>query len=92
MLCPAPAPPAITQLAQESGLTVDPNSAYARALRRAAASREKGTVALLVAVGMQNSRWQAVPAGDFYRMIASLNAIGMTGEARMIAAEAMARL
>jgi hypothetical protein len=86
------APSAVTDLARDSGLLVDPNTAYARALRRAAAARERGTVALLVAVGMQNPRWQAVPAGDFYQMIAALNAVGMKGEARMMAAEAMARL
>jgi hypothetical protein len=86
------APGDITKLAQNSGLVIDAASPYAQALQRAVAARERGTVALLVAVGMQNPRWQAVPAGDFYRMIASLNAVGMTGEARMIAAEAMARL
>jgi hypothetical protein len=71
---------------------INPSSPYARALIRAVQQRERGTVALLVAAGMQNPRWQAVPAGDFYQMIAALNGVGMKGEARMIAAEAMARL
>jgi hypothetical protein len=86
------APGEVTQLAQDSGLVVDPASAYARALQQAVTRRERGTVALLVATGMQNPRWQAVPAGDFYQMIAALKGVGMTSEARMIAAEAMARL
>jgi hypothetical protein len=86
------APADVTTLAQQAGLVVTPSSPYAQALKRAVAGRERGTIALLVAVGMQNPRWQTVPAGDFYQMIAALNAIGMKGEARMIAAEAMARL
>jgi hypothetical protein len=86
------APGEVTQLAQDAGLVINPSSPYARALVRAVQQRERGTVALLVAAGMQNPRWQAVPAGDFYQMIAALNSIGMKGEARMIAAEAMARL
>jgi hypothetical protein len=86
------APADVTQMAQDAGLVVNPASPYARALQRAVTRRERGTVALLVAAGMQNPRWQAVPAGDFYQMIAALNGVGMTGEARMIAAEAMARL
>jgi len=65
---------------------------YARALERAVAGSQRGTVALLVAVGMQTPRWGGVPAGDFARMIAALRAVGMEGEARMIAAEAMSRL
>jgi hypothetical protein len=86
------APADVTTLAQQSGLVVNASSAYAQALKRAVSGRQRGTIALLVAVGMQNPRWQTVPAGDFYQMIAALNAIGMNGEARMIAAEAMARL
>ncbi|WP_404712808.1 hypothetical protein [Sphingomonas sp. MMS24-J13] len=86
------APAEVTTLAQEAGLAVNPSSPYAKALKRAVDGRQRGTIALLVAVGMQNPRWQTVPAGDFYQMIAALNAIGMKGEARMIAAEAMARL
>jgi hypothetical protein len=49
-------------------------------------------VALLVAVGMQSPSWTSVPAGDFYQMISALRAVGMENEARMISAEAMARL
>ncbi len=86
------APADVTQLAQDAGLVITPSTPYAQALRRAVAGRQRGTVALLVALGMQNPRWQAVPAGDFYQMIAALNGVGMNGEARMIAAEAMARL
>jgi hypothetical protein len=66
-------------------------SPYAAALRRAVQGGERGTVALLVAVGMQSPGWNGVPPADFYQMIAALHAVGLNGEARMIAAEAMAR-
>jgi len=80
------------KIAADAGVTLGAPTPYARALQRAVAAHEQGTVALLVAVGMQTPRWQAVPAADFHRMISALEAVGMDGEARMIAAEAMARL
>ena len=79
-------------LAADNEIALGGASPYSAALRRAAAAQQRGTVALLVAVGMQSPRWAAVPAGDFARMIGALRAVGMEGEARMIAAEAMARL
>lgn len=80
------------RIAADAGTTLGAATPYARALQRAVAAHQRGTVALLVAVGMQTPRWQAVPAADFHRMIQALEAVGMDGEARMIAAEAMARL
>jgi hypothetical protein len=58
----------------------------------AAAGRgERGTVALLVAVGMQTNDWNAVPARHLYFITAALKQVGLDPYARMIAAEAMAR-
>jgi hypothetical protein len=74
------------------GVTLGQPSRYGAALRRAVAGGQRGTVALLVAIGMQSPKWTGVPAGDFYQMISALRAVGMETEARMIAAEAMARL
>ncbi|WP_294391834.1 hypothetical protein [uncultured Sphingomonas sp.] len=79
------------QLAADTGFTLGAPSAYADALRRAVRGGGRGTIALLVAVGMQSPRWGGVPPADFYQMIAALHAVGMNGEARMIAAEAIAR-
>jgi hypothetical protein len=80
------------KLAAQVGATIGQPSAYGNALRRAVSAHERGTVALLVAVGMQSPSWTSVPAGDFYQMISALRAVGMENEARMISAEAMARL
>jgi len=80
------------KLATRLGVTLGQTSAYGNALRRAVSAHERGTVALLVAVGMQSPTWTGVPAADFYQMISALRAVGMENEARMISAEAMTRL
>ena len=58
---------------------------------RAVAARQPGTVVLLSAVAMQTPGWDGVPPAALYRIVAALNAVGLNGEARMIAAEAVAR-
>ena len=63
----------------------------ARAIDRAASTEQAGTVVLLAAVGMQTPAWSGVPAEALYHAVAALRAVGMDGEARMIAAEAIAR-
>jgi hypothetical protein len=80
------------KLAARLGVTLGKPTPYGAALRRAVSAHERGTVALLVAVGMQSPTWSGVPAADFYQMISALRAIGMESEARMIAAEAVTRL
>lgn len=65
---------------------------WTRALDRAVAGRQQGTVLLLAAVGLQARGWEAVPAASLYRVVAALRTVGLDGEARMIAAEAIARL
>ena len=80
------------KLLQDHGVVIDTQSNWARLLLRAAERREPGTVALLVAVGMQRSGWGGIRPGMFYTMIRALHDVGLDGEARMIAAEAMTRL
>jgi hypothetical protein len=80
------------KLAERLGVKLGQPSAYGNALRRAVSAHERGTVALLVAAGMQTPTWAGVPPADFYQMIGALRAAGMESEARMISAEAMTRL
>jgi hypothetical protein len=80
------------KLAAKLGVTLGQPSPYGTALRRAVSGGQRGTVALLVATGMQSASWTGVPAADFYQMVSALRAVGMESEARMIAAEAMTRL
>ena len=46
---------------------------------------------LLAAVGMQARDWGGVPPESLFRIVGALRAVGLGGEARMIAAEAIAR-
>lgn len=64
---------------------------WTRAIDRAALARETGTVALLAAVGMQTRQWRYVPPAYLYHIVAALRRVGLEPEARMIAAEALAR-
>ncbi|WP_293883810.1 hypothetical protein [Sphingomonas sp.] len=81
----------VEQLSQDYGVPVGRQNSWTRALDKAVADRQPGTVALLCAAGMQTSRWGAVPPAQLYRIIASLKAVGLEPEARMIAAEALTR-
>ena len=56
-----------------------------------AADGQQGMVVVLAAIGMQTPRWDGVPPAMLYRIVGALRAVGLEGEARMIAAEALAR-
>jgi len=80
------------KLTQKYGVGIGTRSNWSRLLQQAANKRQPGTVALLVAAGMQHGDWRAISPAMFYTMIRSLVVVGLDGEARMIAAEAMTRL
>lgn len=79
------------RIAQAVDLRVGVENSWTRALTRAVEARQPGTVMLLAAVGMQTPDWDGVPPEALYRIVAALKAVGLEGEARMIAAEAIAR-
>jgi hypothetical protein len=66
-------------------------NSWTRAIDTAVARRQPGTVVLLAAIGMQTPAWRGVPPASLFRIVAALRAVGLEGEARMIAAEAIAR-
>ncbi|WP_076068310.1 hypothetical protein [Sphingomonas montana] len=80
------------RLGTAAGIDFRAQDSFTRVLDAAAARGEAGTVAILAATGMQTRRWQGVPPAHFYRILAALDQVGLNGEARMMAAEAMARL
>ncbi|WCT72278.1 hypothetical protein PQ455_11580 [Sphingomonas naphthae] len=82
----------LNQVAGAVGLNLARQSGWSAAIDRAAARGEKGTVLLLAAVAMQTSDWRGVPPAEFLHLIRALRRVDLDGEARMIAAEAMARL
>lgn len=74
------------------GMRGPARSRWALALQTAAAARQKATVALLAAVGMQTRRWDQLPPEHLGAILSAMRASGLEPEARMIAAEAMTRL
>ncbi len=76
----------------ELDLGLDRQTRWTRAIDAAAARGETGTVALLAAVGMQAPSWAELPPYHLYHIVAALNRVGLTAEARMIAAEALSRV
>ena len=67
-------------------------NAWTRAIGRAALARQPGTVVLLAGIGMQTRLWHGVSPEALYHIVTALRAVGLESEARMIAAEAIARL
>lgn len=78
--------------ARSLDVAIGVDNAWTRALSRAARGREPGTVLLLAAVGMQTRLWRGVPPEALYHIVTALRVVGLEAEARMIAAEALARL
>ena len=64
---------------------------WSRAITRAAQVGNPGLVAVLAGLGMQGSGWERMTPLHLYHIVRALDAVGMNAEARMIAAEAVAR-
>ena len=78
--------------AAQAGLRLGPGDRWTEAIDQAARERRAGQVVLLAGIGMQTQNWSGVPPQYLYRVVRALRAIGLEFEARMIAAEAVARL
>lgn len=83
---------ALETAASDLDLTLGTQSRWTQAIDMAAARGEAGTVALLVATGMQIRDWRKLPPHHLYRMVRALREVGLASEARMIAAEALVRV
>jgi hypothetical protein len=77
--------------AEELALGLGRQTRWTRAIDAAAARGEPGTVAVLAAVGMQGRGWDKVSARHLFHIVRALRQVGLEPEARMIAAEAIAR-
>jgi hypothetical protein len=72
-------------------INIDGQTRWTRAIDRAAAVDNPGLVALLAGLGMQGDGWGKMTPRYLYHIVGALNQVGLDGEARMIAAEAVAR-
>ena len=84
-------PAARTALTETLRLPLGAANTWTRALDKAAAAGEGGTVMLLAGIGMQAPDWRRVPPQHLFRIVRALRACGEDYAARMIAAEALAR-
>jgi hypothetical protein len=63
-----------------------------QALDAAVQAKAPAAVAVLAAVGLQAKSWSEVPASHLYHIVSALRRVGLEGEARMIAVEAVTRI
>jgi hypothetical protein len=82
----------ISSGAESFDVNIGAQNSWTRAIDRAARMNQPGLVVLLASVGMQTTDWRGVPPEVLYRTISAMRAVGLSGPARMIAAEAIARL
>jgi len=78
-------------LADRLGFDLARQTRWSRTIARAAEVGNLALVALLAGLGMQGASWEAMTPLHLYHITAALKATGLEAEARMIAAEAVAR-
>jgi hypothetical protein len=78
-------------LSSQLDLDFDRESAWSSRIDRAAELDNPALVALLAGLGMQGSGWDKMTARHLYHIVRALDRVGLNAEARMIAAEAVAR-
>src|SRR5690606_15523934 len=82
---------AVNDLASRLGMNLNRASPWSRKIDRAAALGNPALVALLAGLGMQGDGWDKMTARHLFHIVRALNQVGLEAEARMIAAEAVAR-
>ena len=77
--------------AGELGVDLNRQTRWTRAIKAAAGSGNRTHVALLAGAGMQGESWKQMTPLALYHVVSALRRVGLEPEARMIAAEAVAR-
>ncbi|MFM5907394.1 MAG: hypothetical protein ACKOPO_07405 [Novosphingobium sp.] len=78
-------------VAQDMGFSLDGQSRWIALIDQAAIVNNQGMVALLAGVGMQGGGWDKMTPRHLFHIVSALKRVGLDAEARMIAAEAVAR-
>ena len=81
----------ISEYSERLGINLSAPTRWARTIDAAAQAENAALVAILAGLGMQGDSWDQMTARHLYRIVASLRRVGLEAEARMIAAEAVAR-
>ncbi|WP_164549688.1 hypothetical protein [Altericroceibacterium xinjiangense] len=82
---------AVNDFSRSLGVNLVRESPWSRTIGLAAESQNAALVALLAAVGMQGEGWDRMTGRQLYHIVRALDRAGLNAEARMIAAEAVAR-
>lgn len=81
----------VSTFSSQLGIDLDRESPWSRKIDRAAQLDNPALVALLAGLGMQGSGWEKMTARHLFHIVRALDRVGLNAEARMIAAEAVAR-
>ncbi len=81
----------VESAANRLGVDLSRVSPWSRMISRAAEVNNPALVAMLAGLGMQGDGWDKMTARQLYLIVRSLDRVGLSAEARMIAAEAVAR-
>ena len=84
-------PGAIGGFAGKLGINLDRQTRWTRLIDQAADVNNRALVMMLAGVGMQGDGWSKMTSVNLYHIVSALNRVGLSAEARMIAAEAVAR-
>ena len=82
---------AVNDASKKLGVNLAHQSPWSRMIAKAADVNNPALVSLLAGVGMQGDGWDKMTARQLYLIVRSLDRVGLSAEARMIAAEAVAR-
>jgi hypothetical protein len=77
--------------AERLDVDLAPRTRWARTIRAAAEADNPTLVILLAALGMQGGGWDMMTPRHLFAIVDALHSVGLTAEARMIAAEAVVR-
>lgn len=81
----------IAEYSERLEVNLSAPTAWTRMIEKAAAADNAALVAILAGLGMQGTDWDQMTARHLYHIVSALNRVGLEAEARMIAAEAVAR-
>lgn len=84
-------PDVVESYAEDLGTDFARQSRWSTLIDGAADAGNPGLVAFLAGVGMQGTGWDQMTPRHLYHIVSALNRVGLSAEARMIAAEAVAR-
>lgn len=82
---------AAKDFAAKLGIDLGRQTKWSRLITQAADVNNRELVVLLAGLGMQGDGWDKMTSVNLYHIVSALNRVGLSAEARMIAAEAVAR-